>query len=521
MSWRVRLIGIVALVAPVSLGLAPGTTDRAVAAPTVQAVRCLAEARIDLLDGLFDSEPAGVVGADYQRATALGDGRVLWTFQDAAVRTAPGEITIVHNIAALQDGPCFSILYGGSRSDPRSFLFGDLTQQYQRWYWPLGAESANDGKVYVFVAEMHERGDDYLTRAVPVATHLVALDGASLLPVGRSPAPDPSAALYGWSVTSDDEWTYLYAQCHRQFGFGLVLGVAAHDVCAAHVTVGRVPRGQLLENPQYWNGSVWQGDPAQAVSIVPTDGRIAHATQVVWTGASFVSIDKLDDWWGDTIVFGRSRSATGPFAEFERVRAPLKCGPLECNSFFASWVPWDAATRPARQLGWTISHNRWDGRVSARYRPSFHTVDSPRFVPAGGTTAVEVSGGAGVPVLNVTSVAASGAGHVTVFPCDRPVPTASNANYGPGETVANLVMVRPDAQGRVCVRSHAATDVVVDHTAQLSDGFEPADTPVRLVDTRTGVGAAAGRVGAGEMLVVEVLHCQAAGILSCMIQKSL
>jgi hypothetical protein len=95
-------------------------------------------------------------------------------------------------------------------------------------------------------------------------------------------------------------------------------------------------------------------------------------------------------------------------------------------------------------------------------------------------------GGVGVPVLNVTAVAPASAGHLTVFPCDRPVPDASNVNFGAGETVANLVMVRPDAAGRVCVVSHADTDLVVDVTGMLVDGFTAADTPMRLVDTRQG-----------------------------------
>ena len=501
MTGRVRLL--VAVATFLAFVVAPGAGERAAAAPSVQGVRCLADARIDLLGGLFDSEPAGVVGADYQRATDLGDGRVLWTFQDAAIRLGPDEITIVHNIAALQDGACFSILYGGSRSEPEPFFFGDITQPYQRWYWPLGAAPANDGKVYVFVAEMEERGDDYLTHAVPVRTHVVALDGRTLLPVGRSPAPDSSAALYGWSVTSDRDWTYLYAQCHRQFGFGEVDGIAAHDPCATRVTVGRVPRGQLLAAPEYWNGSMWQGDPALAAPIVPTAGRIAHATQIVWTGASFVSIDKLDDWWGDTIVFGRSSTAAGPFVEFDRVTEPLKCAAFECNTFFASWVPWAAAERPARTLGWTISHNRWDGEISAMYRPSFHTVAAPQFMPPRTTFSVAVPSGGGVPVLNVTAVAPSGAGHVTVFPCDREVPTASNVNYRAGETVANLVMVRPDASGNVCVYSHAEVDLVVDLAGRASS-YAAVDNPVRLVDTRVGVGGPVGRVSAGGVFSVAV-----------------
>ncbi|MEZ5297901.1 MAG: hypothetical protein R2697_16985 [Ilumatobacteraceae bacterium] len=504
MSRRLTAILIVAL-AVSGLASRNGDVAEAVAGNgAVKAVRCLAEARIDLLNGLFDSEPAGVVGADYQRATALPDGRVLWTFQDAAVRTGPDEIDIVHNIAAVQDGACFSILYNGTRSEPRPYFYDAETDPYARWFWPLDAAPGTDGRVYVFVAEMEEQGEEYLEHAVPVATRVVSLDGTTLAPVGKSYAPNRSTALYGWSVTSDASWTYLYAQCHRQFGFDLVNDIPAHDACARRVTVGRVPRGQVMDTPTYWDGARWQSDPARAVSIVDPTGRIAHATQIEWTGASFVAVDKLDDWWGRTITFGRSTSPTGPFVQFAAVPEPLKCSRLECNTFFATWVPTAAASRPENTLGWMISHNRWDGRVTAIYRPSFHTIPLSRFLPAGVVYPVEVPDDDGVPVLNVTAVAPAGPGHVTVFPCDRQVPTASNLNYAAGETVANLVMVRPDANGRVCFVSHADTDLVVDTSGGTAGGFVPLDAPTRIRDTRTGVGGPIGRLLPGQAVEVQL-----------------
>jgi hypothetical protein len=61
---------------------------------------------------------------------------------------------------------------------------------------------------------------------------------------------------------------------------------------------------------------------------------------------------------------------------------------------------------------------------------------------------------------------------------------ASNLNYAAGETVANVVMVRPDGEGRVCVVSHSATDLVVDVTGAFVDGLEPQDSPTRITDSR-------------------------------------
>jgi hypothetical protein len=468
---------------------------------------CLDGTTADDLDRLFDAEPAGVVGADYQRATALPDGRVFWTFQDGAVRGESGAISIVHNIAMLQDGPCFQVLYGGTRAAPRSFLFADRTQQFRRWFWPLDAEIGADGLLYVFVAEMLEESDDYLVRTVPQGTRVAVFDPAANAIVSLTRSADSSASLYGWSITSDDHWTYLYAQCYRQFGFDEYAFVRAFDrYCSPRVTVGRVPRGRLLDAPSYWDGSRWQADPAAAKPVIDAVGRRINADQIEWTGGSFVSVNKEGDWWGDTIYFARSARATGPFTVYDSLPAVPKCP--DCNTFFATWVPASAASRPPSTLVFTLGHNRWDGVISAVYRPTFHEVPAPPLLAAGNTFELTVPGGGDLDavVMTVAAVLPRSAGYLTAFPCDRRRPTASNLNFSGPDVVTNLVVVRPDADGRVCLFSLADTDLVVDLAGgfEPGSGFQPVDEPLRLVDTRIGLGAPGGRVGAGETLRVAV-----------------
>ncbi len=490
---------------PGSVGARPA--PRPLVESMIQGSVCLRGTTAADLDHLFDSEPAGVVGADYQRANALADGRVFWSFQDGAVRNESGGISIVHNIAMLQDGRCFQVLYGGTRAAPRSFLFADRTEQFRRWFWPLDAELGTDGLLYIFVAEMLEESDDYLVRSVPQGTHVAVFDPAANAVVSRTRPADSSASLYGWSITSDDQWTYLYAQCYRQFGFDEYAIVAAFDrYCSPRVTVGRVPRGRLLDPPTYWNGSSWQADPGAAQPVIETVGRRINANQIEWTGGSFVSVNKEGDWWGDTIYLARSARATGPFTIFDSLPAVPKC--LDCNTFFADWVPASAASRPPSTLVFALGHNRWDGVISAVYRPTFHKVPAPPLLAAGNTFELTVPGGGDLAavVMTVAAVLPRSAGHVTAFPCDRERPTASNLNYLGPDVVANLVVVRPDAAGRVCLFSLADTDLVVDLAGgfEPGSGFEPVDQPLRLVDTRIGLGVPAGRIGAGETIRVVV-----------------
>jgi hypothetical protein len=514
---RRRLIGLAGVVLAVALtsigsvdavpaALAP--VDARLVESSVQGRVCLAETSASDLNHLFDAEPGGVVGADYQRPFPLPDGRVLWVFQDGAVRTGPDSIVVVHNIALLQNGSCFEVLYGGTPTEPKPFLFASQTEPFRHWFWPLDAEIGTDGKLYVFVAEMVEQSDTYLTRTVPIGTHVVAFDPATNSVTWEGRPANSSPSLYGWSITSDEQWTYLYAQCHRQFGFDQYALWAAFDAaCSPIVTVGRVPRGNMLDSPSYWDGSVWQPDPAAAVPVVETAGRRVNVNQIEWTGSSFLSVNKEGDWWGDTIYFARAESATGPFVVYDSLPEPLKCPRSECNSFFATWIPRQAVDRPGNRLVFSISHNRWDGVISALYRPSFHEVVAPPFLGAGQTLELTIPGDpVDAAVINVTAVHPTAAGYVTAYPCDRSRPETSNLNYLAGDVVANLVVARPDADGKVCLFSFATTDLVVDLAGgfQAGSGYDPVDNPVRLIDTRHGLGVAHRRVGAGETIKVSV-----------------
>jgi len=84
-------------------------------------------------------------------------------------------------------------------------------------------------------------------------------------------------------------------------------------------------------------------------------------------------------------------------------------------------------------------------------------------------------------------------GYITVFPGDKPRPTASNVNFSPGETVPNLVIVPVGANGTVNLYNGSAgavaliADVSGYYTANGGHAFVPLD-PFRVLDTRTGLG---------------------------------
>lgn len=109
---------------------------------------------------------------------------------------------------------------------------------------------------------------------------------------------------------------------------------------------------------------------------------------------------------------------------------------------------------------------------------------------AGASTEVQITGRAGIPdtatvvMANVTAVAGSAPGYLTVAPCGT-TPDTSSVNHLPGEVNANLVVSALDADGRVCIENLAPVDVVVDVVAWANDGITTLPTPERIVDTRT------------------------------------
>ncbi len=365
---------VLSLVAALSMLRSP---DRLASAADV----CLGSTSPASLTTMFDSEPGGLIAADYQRAVPLPDGRTLWLFQDATIRLpppteppAPNQPPVpterlLHNVGMLQSGSCFTVLRSGTAADPKEWLLADQTTTYGHWFWPLGAELGSDGRLYVYLAEMFERGALYLSAVDPVRTRIVGVDLGSMnvtfagIPLGSS------SQLYGFSVTSDASWTYLYGHCHRQFGWDTgPYGVPAHDLdCSGNVPVARVPKGQLFNPLSYWDGTSWQADPNRAVSVMPAAGRSINPSQVRYTDGEFLAVTKVGDWFGSTIYLDRAPAAHGPWTNYARIPARAKCAASVCNTYFASWVPGEVDGDYV--IG--LSHNRWDGRVTSINRPTY------------------------------------------------------------------------------------------------------------------------------------------------------
>jgi hypothetical protein len=345
-----------------------GSPSSALSAPV-----CASGTTPEELTAFFDlGDP--LIGADYQRAFPLPDGRVLWLFQDAVLPTAHGP-ELVHNVGLLQSGRCFQLLRSGSADAPAPYLLGELTDRYHRWFWALGGDIGRDGRLHVFVAEFRERGDRYLTHSEPVATWLVTIAVDDLRVVDTRAAPDGSSELYGWSVVSHGDHTYLYAHCYRQYGWDFFpfSTFRAHDFeCGPNVTVARIPRGEFGATPEYWNGTEWGHDPTSAVPVIPTEGRAINPTQVAVFEGRFVAVTKEGDWWGTTIELDVAPAPEGPWTTYDELTVDSEGDRF--NNYFASFVPY-GADDSSFVVG--LSCNTSEGDDLAHYSPIFFRVPAP------------------------------------------------------------------------------------------------------------------------------------------------
>ncbi len=155
---------------------------------------------------------------------------------------------------------------------------------------------------------------------------------------------------------------------------------------------------------------------------------------------------------------------------------------------------------------------------SGRYNPLtpariLDTRNGPGPVGPGATVDVQITGQGGVPASGVTAVAVNvtvtqptASSFMTIFPAGSPRPLAANLNYTPNKTVANLVVVKVGAGGKVSMfNSTGSTHAIYDVAGWYSDVTGGSDgryvpvTAARLLDTRGGV-----RLGPNSSLDLQV-----------------
>jgi hypothetical protein len=313
--------------------------------------------------------PGDIVGADYGRVQQLPDGRMLWVFQDVFIGGTGANLdsaAFVHNAAVVQSGLCFDLV-GGSSGRANSWIGGDVEQELWHWFWPLDSVMTTDGTLAQFVVEMRNpNGSGAFEGAEPIAVWIATIDPTDLSVLDFRPAPDPGdRPLYGFSITSDDAYTYLYGHCYRQFADPGYVGL--HDTeCGPDMYVARVPVGRIDVAPQYWDGTAWSPNRADAAPI-STRFVLANPMQVRRLGDMFLAVTKRDDWWGSILDIDVAPTAHGPWTTVMSIEPTTRCE--RCVTYAPHLLPW---TDPDGSLLILISNNAWDMKSDAFANPDLY-----------------------------------------------------------------------------------------------------------------------------------------------------
>lgn len=182
---------------------------------------------------------------------------------------------------------------------------------------------------------------------------------------------------------------------------------------------------------------------------------------------------------------------------------------VDVSGYFPGTDALTPLAAPARLLDTRSDGATVDGRATGDGRQ-----------PANSAHTLQVTGRAGIPtgattvVLNVTVDQPQASGFATAYPCDSSLPTASNLNFMPSQTVPNAVVTRVSATGTVCLFTSASTHLIVDVSGYFVDAsvVVPLGSPARLLDTRSGTSTIDGaHVGVGRRPIEGTYQLPVAG----------
>ena len=342
---------------------------------SASAAECADSSDVEGLNAFLQGDDAaGLAGADYPHAIDLPDGRTLWYFQDAffGSGTQLHGAAFAHNAALIQDGDCFERLVAPG-GDGNSWIGSWVETDLQNWLWPLDAEVGLDGHLWLFLAEVQNpNGNGAARGALPVGTWVARYSLPDLQLVDMELAPDPSRSLFGYSIVSDTEFSYLYGHCYRQFDAAGAIGFDSD--CSPHAYVARVPFGEFDQELEYWTSRGWSDRRVDRLSVLSS--KISMPVSVQRFGDVYVAASDEGDWFGDDVVIYTAAAPQGPWTEVLRYTPETACGE-GCNNYGAVVLP----KLDGDQVVIAQSNNARDMRyafeLASLYRPDVRAVDVP------------------------------------------------------------------------------------------------------------------------------------------------
>jgi hypothetical protein len=319
---------------------------------------------------------ADQVGYDVAASARLPGDRWVWVFGDTSRLISGGAVVpTVRNSMSFYDKGCAAIVQapgGGAIVPDRRDDVG---------YWPMsilvGPSTAEGTSFTVMMQRVRSIGvAAFVNLGAAVAEFTVPLGGApQLTSVTDVGADDDDVRRPTWGAASydaGDGWWYLYGTANP--AEPLVFG---WSVRVARVPAGRAPD---LGSWQYWDGTGWSVQPADAAQVLAPVGGVSQTFSVVERGSRMYAVSKVDGYLGDSLGVWSMKGPRGPFGDVVSVaRIPTTSDP-EVLRYMALAQP-DLPTRSPARLLVSVSRNTNDLAELARrpllYRPYYVEIDLP------------------------------------------------------------------------------------------------------------------------------------------------
>lgn len=317
----------------------------------------------------FDRRFGAWVAGDVPRAYDLGNDRTLWITNDSYLTddravTAVGDASFQRNAAFVERDGRLGLIH--SPFEP--FLANGGGSHFDQWFWFHGSVRVGD-RIEAFVSLMRRTGPlGWAINFEYADTWIASISTRDGSIIDLRPAPNRGTKpLYGFSVASDDEWTYLFGNN------------AFYDSGSLPNFVARVPFGEVDQAPRYWDGRRWVASASDAASIydgVPGAQGLACRLHVFRWRDEWWASHKWNEFFGAEIHLLRAPAPSGPWTVVERVPVTPRTGDARSCTYDAQARPIDLRTI---QLWWSNNaYAETDVQADAsRYRPKFESIQLP------------------------------------------------------------------------------------------------------------------------------------------------
>ena len=268
-------------------------------------------------------------------------------------------------------------------------------------------------------------------------------------------------ALGSIDVVADVAWSFSAAAQVTPISPARLLDTRAgfHTIDENFAGGGALTAHQRLDLPVTGRGPV----PSSGVGMV-----FMNVTATNPTAAGYLTVWPADGAQPATSNLNFALGDTMPNLVLSRVDAAGKvslynsAGTTDVVVDVAAWIPSTSnitPVSPARILDTRAAATTVDGQFSGTGPLAAQTSMDLVVAGRGGIPA----SGVGAVILNVTVTAPSAAGYITAWQTGSLMPWASNLNFAPGQTVANLVISKLGNNGSVSLYNSAgSSDLVVD-----------------------------------------------------------